>query len=98
MSPSMTHHEGQDAGDITLYALSTCVWCKKTKALLQQLGVAYNHVDVDLLQGEERAQVIHEVSHWNPSRSFPVLVVNNKEAIIGFDEARISQLLDDKGA
>jgi glutaredoxin-like protein NrdH len=93
MALNMTHHDGRDAGLVTLYALSTCGWCKKTKALLQQLGVAFDHVDVDTLHGDERTEAMHEVSHWNPSGSFPVMVINNKDAIVGFDEERISQEL-----
>jgi glutaredoxin len=46
--------DGKDNGDITLYALSTCIWCKKTKELLTSLGVSFNYVYVDLLKGEDR--------------------------------------------
>jgi len=28
---AMTHVDGKNKGKIMLYALSTCVWCKKTK-------------------------------------------------------------------
>ena len=45
----MTHANGPvDRGQVTLYALSTCVWCKKTRALLEELGVAYDYEYVDL--------------------------------------------------
>ena len=30
----MTHVEGTNGHDVKLYALSTCGWCRKTKALL----------------------------------------------------------------
>jgi glutaredoxin len=93
MALSFTHHDGRDAGALTLYALSTCVWCRKTKALLQQLGVAYDHVDVDLLQGDDRNEAMRQVSRWNPARSFPLLVIGNRTAIVGFDEERIRQEL-----
>jgi len=33
-----TRVAGKNKGQILLYALSTCVWCKKTKQLLDQLG------------------------------------------------------------
>jgi len=84
--------EGRNAGDIFLYALSTCIWCRKTKALLNELGVAYRYVDVDLAQGEDRRRVMEEVSRWNRAGSFPTLVVDQKRAIIGFDEAAIREL------
>jgi len=35
----LTHVDGKKAGHIVIYALSTCPWCKKTKKLLDDLGV-----------------------------------------------------------
>ena len=56
----MNHVSGVSRGSIILYALSTCVWCRKTKQLLDQLGVEYNCVEVDLLEGEEKAKATEE--------------------------------------
>lgn len=85
--------EGEDRGDIRLYALSTCVWCKKTKALLQELQVAHTVTDVDLLEKEDRVKTMEEVRKWNPACSFPSLVINNQTCIVGFDEAKIRETL-----
>ena len=38
------HVKGENKGKITLYALSTCGWCKKTKKLLDDLGVEYHYI------------------------------------------------------
>jgi glutaredoxin-like protein NrdH len=84
--------DGKDNGDITLYALSTCIWCKKTKELLTSLGVGFNYVYVDLLKGEERANAINEIKHYNPSTSFPTLVIGDK-AIVGYREKEIREAL-----
>ena len=86
------HAHGRDAGKVTLYALSTCIWCKKTRALLGELGVAYDYEYVDLLEGRERVDVMDKVRHWNPSASFPTLVVNGK-CIVGFREDEIREAL-----
>ena len=75
-----------------LYALSTCPWCRKTKQLLSDTGVEYNYIDVDHTQGEERETVIIAVRKYNPSLSFPVLVINGK-AIVGFKEDEIKETL-----
>ena len=83
---------GKDKGKIMLYALSTCIWCKKTKELLSSMGVAFDYIYVDLLKGEERAKAIASVKRFNPSTSFPTLVVNDK-AIIGFKEKEIKEAL-----
>lgn len=89
----INHVAGRDAGKLVLYALSTCPWCRKTKQLLNELGVAYDYLDVDLLSGKERDDVVNEVKKWNTACSFPTLVVNGQKCIIGFDEVNIKQTL-----
>ncbi len=85
--------EGRDAGRVMLYALSTCVWCKKTKRLLAELGVAYEYIDVDGLSREERNEVEKEIKRWNPRASFPTIVLDDSRAITGFDEEKIRESL-----
>ena len=51
------HVPGRNAGKVMLYALSTCVWCNKTKKLLNELGVEYDYTDVDLLGGWRRRRL-----------------------------------------
>jgi glutaredoxin len=90
---SVEHVSGRNAGPLVLYALSTCVWCKKTKQLLDDLGVAYDYVYVDLLDSNEKDHVMKNVERWNPSRSFPTLVVDNDHCIVGFKEDEIRDAL-----
>jgi len=85
--------DGKKRGEVMLYALSTCGWCKKTKALLGELGVEYSYIDIDLLKGGAREEVIRELERWNHNRSFPTLVINNQKAIIGFQEEQIRREL-----
>jgi glutaredoxin-like protein NrdH len=89
----MKHVDGVNKGDITLYALSTCGWCKKTKALLNDLNIDYHYVDVDLLADADSEEAIKEIRTWNPSCSFPTLVINNDRCIIGFSEDEIRGLI-----
>ena len=85
--------EGRNAGDIMLYGLSTCMWCKKTKKLLDDLGVKYSFVYVDLLDESMKNHYFEEMKVWNPQGSFPTLVINDRQAIVGFDETRIREEL-----
>ena len=80
---------GKNKGEIRLFALSTCVWCKRTKHLLDELGVAYGYLDVDLLTGIESQEAQTELKRWNPKGNFPTLVINQAKCIIGFDEDEI---------
>ena len=90
---AMEHVEGKNKGNVVLYALSTCGWCKKTRMLLEDLGVEFNYVYVDLTKGEERSKVIEDVQKWNPQLSFPTVVINNKDVIVGFKEDQIKEKL-----
>jgi len=87
------HVKGTHKGTVLLYALSTCVWCKKTKRLLDELGVEYYFIDVDLLEGEEKSEVEQELLRWNPRKSFPTIVVNNERVLISFNEDEIREVL-----
>jgi glutaredoxin len=84
---------GKNKGKLVLYALSTCGWCKKTRMLLEDLGVEYNYIYVDLLEGEERKEIIEQVKKWNPQLSFPTLVVNDEKCIVGFNEDEVKETL-----
>lgn len=90
----MQHVEGQDKGKLVLFALSTCGWCKKTRALIEELNADYDYVYVDLLKGKEREEVVNMIKKWNPQISFPTLVINDKECIIGFKEDEIREALE----
>jgi len=86
--------KGENKGKIMLYALSTCGWCRKTKQLLDSLGVEYSYVYVDYLEGDDSTKTMDEIKRWNPKCSFPTLVINDKKCIIGFKEDEILEALD----
>ena len=77
--------------NIILYALSTCPICKKTAKLLEDLGVEFEKVDVDLLDSGEQWLTSKEVKKYNPDNTYPTLVVS--ETIVGLDEKRIRKVL-----
>jgi len=93
----MKHKKGNKRGDITLYALSTCGWCKKAKGLLDELSLDYHYVDVDLLADADRQEAVETIRRWNPRCSFPTLVIDNNHCIIGFNEGEIRGLLNNGG-
>lgn len=78
---------------VLVYALSTCVWCRKTKRLLESLGVAYDFIDVDLLKGREEEEVMDEVKRHNPAGTFPTMIIDGRQVIAGFKEAEIRKAL-----
>ncbi|MEA4957003.1 hypothetical protein SDC9_07550 [bioreactor metagenome] len=89
----LEHVEGEKKGNIVLFALSTCGWCKKTRMLIEDLGVEYDYIYVDLTSGDEREEVVNALKEYNPDISFPTLVIDNSDVIIGFEEDKIKSKL-----
>jgi glutaredoxin-like protein NrdH len=93
MAIEYKHVEGKDKGKVRLYALSTCIWCKKTKNLLSDLDVDYYYVDVDLLEEQGKEEAVNEIKKFNAGGGFPTTIVDDSECIVGFDEAKIKEVL-----
>ena len=88
---AVEHVAGENKGKIMLYALSTCVWCKKTKNLLDKLGLEYSYIYMDLIEGKEKENVLKDLEKWNPRYSYPTIVFNDKTSIVGFKEDEIKK-------
>lgn len=87
------HVAGKKKADVMLYALSTCAWCKKTKQYLNELGVEYRFVFVDLLPDEDKDEAVEEIRRWNPACSFPTIVIDNTECMVGFKPDELKKKL-----
>ena len=83
------HVDGRDRGKVVMYALSTCMWCKMTKKLLKELGVAYDFVDVDQLGETEKEQARAVILKWNPTGNYPTIVIDDRECLAGHDDDKI---------
>ncbi|HTY08531.1 MAG TPA: glutaredoxin family protein [Candidatus Edwardsbacteria bacterium] len=79
--------------DVMLYALSTCIWCKKTKKLLDTMDVKYDFIWVDQLAGQDEDDVMKQVKKHNPDCTVPTMVIDGKTCIVGFKEPEIKKAL-----
>ena len=77
---------------VKIFTLSTCSHCKATKKFMQDNGIPFDCVDVDLLQGDDREKILREVEKYNPQRSFPTIIIGDN-IIIGFRESDIREAL-----
>jgi len=84
--PRNEHH-------IAFYGLSTCIWCKRTRRFLENQGVEFDYIYVDLLQGEEREEALAQVRRWNRVVSFPTIIVDNSRCVIGYRPEEIKEAL-----
>ena len=79
---------------VVLYALSTCGWCRRAKKMLEEHDVEYELVYVDQLEGDEKEAAVSVVAKWNPRRSFPTLVVDDRVGVGGFKPEQIKEALE----
>ncbi len=90
----MEHVEGTvDRGDVKLYALSTCVWCKKTRALLEELGVTYDYEYVDLASPSRQDEIEAEITALAGRAGYPTLITASGY-VVGYRPDEIKALLN----
>jgi glutaredoxin-like protein NrdH len=77
---------------VKMYTLSTCSHCKHTKQFFNANGIPYDSIDVDLLNGQERTDMIERVRAYNPNCSFPTILIGD-QVIVGFRENEIREAL-----
>jgi glutaredoxin-like protein NrdH len=78
---------------VVFYGLSTCIWCKRTRKFLEDQGVAFDYIYVDLLHGQDRDEVKAQVRQWNPSISFPTVIVDDAQCVVGYKTERLKEVL-----
>ena len=91
------HVDGEYRGDILIYALSSCGWCRKTKNYFMDAGIAFDYIDVDQLDHDDAQDIMKKLKEFNYHGSFPTIVINESECIIGYDMQRLKELLDSIG-
>ena len=78
---------------VTIFALSTCVWCKLTKQFLSDNDLAYEFVDVDLLDENDKSTVHETILSKGGSLSYPTTIVDDKKVITGFRKDQLKEAL-----
>jgi glutaredoxin-like protein NrdH len=78
---------------VTLYALSTCVWCKLTKQFLTDNGVEFEFIDVDLLDEDDKRKVHETIMSKGGSLSYPTTIVDDKTVVTGFRKDKLREAL-----
>ena len=79
--------------EVTLYALSTCGWCKMTRGWLDDNGVQYECIYVDHLPGEERKELTSSLEQRLGRRpAFPTVFCGD-QFVVGFNKEQLSEML-----
>mgnify|MGYP001942195468 CR=1 FL=1 len=73
--------------NVTVYTSSTCPYCTLAKDYLKERGVEYEEKNIST--SREAREELMEKGHTG----VPVILIGEEE-IVGFDKARIDELLD----
>lgn len=88
------HNEGaHNDHKVLLYALSTCIWCRKTRQLLEDEDVTFDFVYVDLVDADERKAAREHIRSFSDRTSFPAIIFDDADCIIGYKPDRIKERL-----
>lgn len=94
MAESKGHIEGKhNTHKVMLYALSTCIWCRKTRQLLEDEGVTFDYIYVDLVDAEERESARAHIRQFSDRTSFPAIIFDEEDCIVGFKPDAIKERL-----
>jgi len=73
--------------EITVYALSTCGFCKRALAFLDSNGFAYRYIYMDRIPLETKTEVKRVLKdRYDEDVAFPFAVIDGKDHLVGFIE------------
>jgi glutaredoxin len=78
---------------VTVYALSTCVWCKMTKQYLKDNNVEFEYLDVDLCDPGEKEQARQKILSKGGTLNYPTTIVDDQKVITGFRKDLLKEAL-----
>ena len=78
---------------VSMYALSTCGWCKKTKAFFRDNGISFEYIDVDKSSSEEKREIIKILKEKKIPLGFPVTFIDDEKIIRGFKPDELKEVL-----
>lgn len=85
--------EGRDFGDVRVFSLSTCAWCKKLKDFLERRNVKYRYIDLDTAEEEEREEIVEFLDSIYEKWGFPSLLFDDRVLLCGYKESDILETL-----
>ena len=70
------------------------MWCKKTKKLLESLGLEFEITWVNEFEGEEKDAISRVIGLINPNRSYPTVDFGDGVVVIGYKPDEIEKAVE----
>ncbi len=83
-----------DSHDVSIFTLSTCMWCKKCKAYLKDRDIKYKYIDLDSLSSKQKSEILEYLREkYEPDRiAYPFLVCDDK-FVVGYDPNKYEEIM-----
>ncbi|HPS58347.1 MAG TPA: glutaredoxin family protein [Spirochaetota bacterium] len=87
---NFTYEDGnRKPGEVKVYALSTCAFCKKALKFLRENSICFSYVYVDELDPEVKDKLKAWLREkYKEETGFPFLVIDDSTVLIGFNEEK----------
>ena len=80
--------------DLTLFALSTCGFCRRSMKFLKEKNVAFKFVYLDKLEREKKTEIKSQLKKkFNKRPVFPYLVIDETKVVVGFTQSEWEEAL-----
>ena len=80
---------------VSMYTLSTCPWCRKTKKFFKDHGIPFDYVDYDLASPEEQAKIREDVKKYTDNLAFPFVKIDG-DVVSGYNPEKYEELIKRK--
>ncbi len=87
---------GKEVGEIKMYALSTCIWCRKCKTFFDNSGIAYSYCYIDLLPQEEQDEIEEMLGEHTTIISYPIVFAEGHDIVVGYNENKLKKIVAGK--
>jgi glutaredoxin len=77
---------------VSMYTLSTCPWCRKTKKYFTDHKIQFKYVDYDLASVQEQEKIEQEMRSRGGPLSFPWVLIGD-DLVVGWNPAKYEELL-----
>jgi len=78
---------------VKIYALSTCLWCKRTKNFFEEKNIPFDCVYYDKVDEAEQERIMAEMREKGGGGSFPLVCIGS-EIVQGYAPDDFERLLN----
>jgi glutaredoxin len=77
---------------VSMYTLSTCPWCRKTKKYFQERQMPFDYVDYDLADERTQEKIADDMMRYTDHIAFPFVRIDD-DVVIGYNPEKYERLL-----